>query len=195
MVGADITHPDFPGERLVTCRNPALATERARKRLALLDATDPELTKIATAARVGRLDGAGAIGIRVGNVIGRDNDSTCSARPSRSASKSEQPPPTKQQTRRSTPIRDDQDDGFLEVAEIIRRLRGCGTGTMCDRRDREEAERYQPVVTVKRRSASARHQPLLWEPAQPSTATTVSRWERSTATSTTHVAGMVTECT
>lgn len=68
---AEISHPDFPGERLVACRNPALATERARKRLALLAATDLELTKIAAAAGAGRLVGAGKIGIRVGKVIGR----------------------------------------------------------------------------------------------------------------------------
>jgi len=68
---AEITHPDFPGERLVACRNPALATERARKRLALLAATDLELSKIVAAAAAGRLVGAGKIGIRVGKVIGR----------------------------------------------------------------------------------------------------------------------------
>src|SRR5450631_493678 len=68
---AEITHPDYPGERLVACRNPALATERARKRLALLDATDTELAKIVAAADAGRLGGAGKIGIRVGKVIGR----------------------------------------------------------------------------------------------------------------------------
>jgi hypothetical protein len=68
---AEITHPDYPGERLVACRNPALATERARKRLALLEATDTELSKIVTAADAGRLAGAGKIGIRVGKVIGR----------------------------------------------------------------------------------------------------------------------------
>ena len=68
---AEISHPDFPGERLLACRNPALAAERARKRLALLDATDLELTKIAAAAGAGRLVGAGKIGIRVGKVIGR----------------------------------------------------------------------------------------------------------------------------
>jgi hypothetical protein len=68
---AEITHPDYPGERLVACRNPALATERARKRLALLDATDTELSKITAAAEAGRLAGAGKIGIRVGKVIGR----------------------------------------------------------------------------------------------------------------------------
>ena len=68
---AEITHPDYPGERLVACRNPALAAERARKRLALLDATDTELAKIVAAAGAGRLAGAGKIGIRVGKVVGR----------------------------------------------------------------------------------------------------------------------------
>ena len=68
---AEITHPDFPGERLIACRNPALATERARKRLALLDATDLELAKISDAAAAGRLGHAGKIGIRVGKIIGR----------------------------------------------------------------------------------------------------------------------------
>jgi Transposase DDE domain len=68
---AEITHPDYPGERLVACRNPALATERARKRLALLEATDTELAKIVAAVDAGRLAGAGKIGIRVGKVVGR----------------------------------------------------------------------------------------------------------------------------
>jgi len=68
---AEIAHPEFPGERLIAYRNPALATERARKRLALLEATDTELSKIATAVAAGRLEGAGKIGIRVGKVIGR----------------------------------------------------------------------------------------------------------------------------
>jgi hypothetical protein len=68
---AEITHPDYPGERLVACRNPALATERARKRLALLESTDTELSKIVAAVAAGRLASAGKIGIRVGKVIGR----------------------------------------------------------------------------------------------------------------------------
>ena len=68
---AEITHPDYPGERLVACRNPALAQERARKRLALLESTEVQLAKIVTAAAAGRLAGAGKIGIRVGKVIGR----------------------------------------------------------------------------------------------------------------------------
>ena len=68
---AEITHPDYPRERLIACRNPALAAERARKRLALLEATDTELAKIVAAAIAGRLAGAAKIGIRVGKVIGR----------------------------------------------------------------------------------------------------------------------------
>jgi hypothetical protein len=68
---AEITHPDYPGERLVACRNPALAAERARRRLALLEATDTELSKITAAAGAARLAGAGKIGIRVGKVVGR----------------------------------------------------------------------------------------------------------------------------
>ena len=68
---AEISHPDYPGERLIACRNPALATERARKRLALLESTDTELAKVAAAAAAGRLCGADAIGLRVGRVIGR----------------------------------------------------------------------------------------------------------------------------
>jgi hypothetical protein len=68
---AEITHPHYPAERLVACRNPALATERARKRLALLEATDTELAKIVAAVAAGRLAGAGKIGVRVGKVVGR----------------------------------------------------------------------------------------------------------------------------
>lgn len=68
---AEISHPDYPGERLIACRNPALATERARKRLALLEATDAELATIAAAVQAGRLTGAGKIGIRIGKVIGK----------------------------------------------------------------------------------------------------------------------------
>lgn len=68
---AEITHPDFPDERLIACRNPALATERARKRLALLEATKADLAPIAAAVTAGRLVGAGKIGIRVGKVIGK----------------------------------------------------------------------------------------------------------------------------
>jgi hypothetical protein len=70
---AEITSPDFPGERLVVCRNPLLAEERRRKREELLAATEKELARIQ--ARVQRanqpLRGAAAIGQAVGAVIGR----------------------------------------------------------------------------------------------------------------------------
>ena len=68
---AEITHPDFPGERLVCCRNPALAAERARKRAELLAATEAELAKVARQVARGRLVGADKIGLRVGKVAGR----------------------------------------------------------------------------------------------------------------------------
>jgi hypothetical protein len=68
---AEITHPDYPGERLVACRNPALAAERARKRVDLLAATESLLEPIVTAVAEGRLSGAAAIGVRVGKVIDR----------------------------------------------------------------------------------------------------------------------------
>lgn len=68
---AEIAHPDYPGERLIACRNPNLATERARKRLALLAATDTNLAVIATATGKGRLKGKDKIGIKVGKVIGK----------------------------------------------------------------------------------------------------------------------------
>ena len=68
---AEITSPEFPGERLVVCRNPLLADERVRKRGALLEATEKELDKIVAATRrVKRpLRGKEAIGLRVGKLI------------------------------------------------------------------------------------------------------------------------------
>ena len=68
---AEITHPDFPGERLVCCRNPALAAERARKRAELLAATEAELDKITRLVQAGKLKGAAKIGVRVGKVVGK----------------------------------------------------------------------------------------------------------------------------
>jgi Transposase DDE domain len=68
---AEIAHPDFPGERLICCRNPALAAERARKRSELLRATEAELDKIVGLVEGGRLKGAARIGLRVGKVLGR----------------------------------------------------------------------------------------------------------------------------
>ncbi|MDQ6754126.1 MAG: IS1634 family transposase [Actinomycetota bacterium] len=68
---AEISHPDYPGERLIACRNPALAEERARKRTELLAATETELAKIAAAVHAGRLRKEGPIGVRVGKVVGK----------------------------------------------------------------------------------------------------------------------------
>ena len=68
---AEITHPDFPGERLICCRNPALAAERARKRAELLAATQAELDKVTRLVEAGKLTGAAKIGLRVGKVVGR----------------------------------------------------------------------------------------------------------------------------
>ncbi len=68
---AEITSPDFPGERLVACRNPALAADRARKREDLLAATEKLLAPILARVQVGRLAGAGPIGVEVGKVISR----------------------------------------------------------------------------------------------------------------------------
>ena len=66
---AEITSPEFPGERLVVCRNPALAAERTRKREALLTATENALAKVAAAVDRGRLRTAAAIGLRAGRVV------------------------------------------------------------------------------------------------------------------------------
>ena len=65
----EISHPDYPGERLVVCRNPALASERARKREDLLQATEATLQPIVEAVVAGRLRGEAKIGLRVGKVI------------------------------------------------------------------------------------------------------------------------------
>ena len=66
---AEISHPDYPGERLIACRNPALAAERARKRNELLAATDADLAAIAARVAAGRLRGAGKIGEAIGRII------------------------------------------------------------------------------------------------------------------------------
>lgn len=68
---AEISHPDYPGERLIACRNPALAGERARKRNALLTATKKTLAPIIASVRAGRLSGADKIGLRIGAVLGK----------------------------------------------------------------------------------------------------------------------------
>ena len=66
---AEITSPDFPGERLIACRNPVLAADRARTRDELLAATEKLLTPLIARVRAGRLTGAGPIGVEVGKVI------------------------------------------------------------------------------------------------------------------------------
>jgi hypothetical protein len=68
---AEIRSPDFPGERLVACRNPLLAADRARKRLELIEATEPKLRAIVEAARrkTRPLRGKDKIGVRVGRVL------------------------------------------------------------------------------------------------------------------------------
>lgn len=72
---AEITSTEFPGERLVVCRNPHLASERERKREDLLQATERELDKVTASVTNprGRLHAAdaGAIGQRVGRVINK----------------------------------------------------------------------------------------------------------------------------
>jgi hypothetical protein len=70
---AEISAPDYPGERLILCRNPLLAAERARKREELLAATERDLARIvaATRRRRGGLWGQSAIGMAVGAVVDR----------------------------------------------------------------------------------------------------------------------------
>jgi Transposase DDE domain len=68
---AEITSPDFPGERLVACRNPVLAADRARKREDLLQATEKLLAPVIARVQAGRLSGAGPIGIEIGKVISK----------------------------------------------------------------------------------------------------------------------------
>jgi hypothetical protein len=68
---AEITSPDYPGERLVACRNPAPAAGRARTREELVAATEKLLAPIIARVQAGRLTGAGAIGVEVGKVISK----------------------------------------------------------------------------------------------------------------------------
>ena len=65
----EVTHPDFPGERLVACRNPQLALLRAHKRQSLLDATSRELEHVRGMIARGRIKGKAAIGVRIGKVV------------------------------------------------------------------------------------------------------------------------------
>jgi Transposase DDE domain len=68
---AEISSPDFPGERLVACRNPVLAADRARKREDLLRATEEDLATIASQVAAGRLRDPAKIGLRAGRVLNK----------------------------------------------------------------------------------------------------------------------------
>jgi hypothetical protein len=67
----ELTHPDYPGERLVACRNPQLGRARAHKRAALLEATRGALDQVRARVERGNLTGAGKIGVRVGRVLNK----------------------------------------------------------------------------------------------------------------------------
>jgi transposase len=67
----ELSHPDFPSERLIACRNPELAKLRSYKRQSLLEATEKELEKVKGMVERGRLSGRDAIGVRVGKVINK----------------------------------------------------------------------------------------------------------------------------
>jgi hypothetical protein len=68
---AEISHPNYPGERLIACRNPVLAADRARTRDSLLAATEKLLAPVIARVQAGKLAGAAAIGVAVGKVIGK----------------------------------------------------------------------------------------------------------------------------
>jgi Transposase DDE domain len=68
---AEISSPDYPGERLIACHNPVLEAERAAHRQRLLAATETELAKIAGMVQAGRLKDPAKIGIRAGKVINK----------------------------------------------------------------------------------------------------------------------------
>ena len=68
---AEITDSRYPGERLICCRNPALAAQRAARRESLLAATEEELGTIRASVLAGRLNDAGKIGIKAGKVINK----------------------------------------------------------------------------------------------------------------------------
>jgi transposase len=67
----ELAHPDYPGERLIACRNPELAKLRGHKRRALLEATQKELEKVRARVARGRLKGQAPIGVRVGRVLNK----------------------------------------------------------------------------------------------------------------------------
>jgi Transposase DDE domain len=68
---AEIASPDFPGERLIACRNPVLAAERARKREDLLAATEADLATIGARVQAGRIKDPDKIGVAAGKIINK----------------------------------------------------------------------------------------------------------------------------
>jgi hypothetical protein len=83
---AEITHPDYPGERLIACRNPALADKRAHKRHELLTATETDLAVIQAAVTAGRLTDAGGSGCGSGKSSAATTWPNTSPSPSRTDS-------------------------------------------------------------------------------------------------------------
>lgn len=66
-----LTHEDFPGERLVACRNPELAKLRTRRRNSMLESTNKEFVKVQKMVSSGKLKGKDNIGLRVGRVVNK----------------------------------------------------------------------------------------------------------------------------
>lgn len=67
----EMKHPDYPGERLVACRNPELAKLRVATRRSLIEATEKELEKVRSMVKKGKLQGKAKIGVRVGKVVNK----------------------------------------------------------------------------------------------------------------------------
>jgi transposase len=67
----EMKHPDYPGERLVACRNPELAKLRVATRRSLIEATEKELEKVRSIVKKGKLRGEDKIGVRVGKVVNK----------------------------------------------------------------------------------------------------------------------------
>ncbi|MCR4392703.1 MAG: IS1634 family transposase [Candidatus Acetothermia bacterium] len=67
----EVAHPDYPGERLIVCRNPLVAHHRAQTRTSLIAATERELAKVQRMVDRGRLRGQDEIGLRVGRVVNK----------------------------------------------------------------------------------------------------------------------------
>jgi len=67
----ELSHPDYPGERLIVCRNPLVGHHRAQTRDSLIAATERELAKVKGSVDRGRLRGQDEIGLRVGRVVNK----------------------------------------------------------------------------------------------------------------------------